>query len=101
MWDILELDDELQQNRLEATNSGNEEENNNSRVRARTASRNRDIEALYRSGSSPCQISEILMINPDIVKARVARLEEDEAETREFLATGEMPSSGGYVAIFR
>jgi DNA-binding NarL/FixJ family response regulator len=70
-------------------------------IRVRLANRNKDIESLYRSGSSPCQISEILMISPDTVKTRIARLEEDDEETREFLATGQMPSNGGYVSVFR
>ena len=104
MWDIIELERQLQQNRLEATNSSNnkeDEESNYSRVRARIASRNKDIEALYRTGSSIYDIAYITGIRLDIVKARVARLTEEEEELKEFLATGQMPSNGGYVAIFR
>jgi hypothetical protein len=74
-----------------------------SSIKVRIANRNRDIETLYRSGSSPLEISYITGIHPDIVRERIARLEEDADERDCFLQTGEMPSRerGGYVAIFR
>jgi hypothetical protein len=111
MFDIIELQHELNQIRLEkeATNSGNtkaEEESNYSQVRARTARtrRNNDIDMLLKRGTTPLHVSEILGISIDHVKARVARLEKDEEERREFLQLGIMSDSlqtGGYVAIFR
>jgi DNA-binding CsgD family transcriptional regulator len=108
MFDIIELQHELTQNRLEAeaTNSSNtkEEENNYSQVRARIASRNKDINILWKEGSSSDQIAQILMVHPDIVKAQVAKLEKDEEDKREFLQLGIMSESlrtGGCLVIFR
>jgi hypothetical protein len=103
-YDIIELQHELSEIQRER----NEEQNRSqiddsySQTKARTASRNRDIDMLLKRGSTPCQVSQILRIPMDFVNARVARLERDEEEKREFFATGEMPSGGnGYVAIFR
>jgi hypothetical protein len=76
------------------------EDDSYSQIRARIASRNKDIDILYKSGSSKHEISYITGIHPYFVEARVAELERDEAERREFLQTGQMPSSGGYLAIF-
>jgi hypothetical protein len=48
MFDIIELQHELTQNRLEANGTAKEEENNYSQVRARIASRNKDINILWK-----------------------------------------------------
>jgi DNA-binding CsgD family transcriptional regulator len=103
MFDIIELQHELTQNRLEA-NSTAKEENNYSQVRARIASRNKDINFLWKEGSSSDQIAQILMVHPNIVKAQVAKLEKDEEDKREFLQFGIMSESlrtGGCLVIFR
>lgn len=92
---------QLTQNRKEANGTANEGESNYSRIRARIASRNKDIDTLWKQGSSPCQISAILGIHPEIVQARIAELERDEEERREFMQTMRFPERGGYVAIFR
>jgi DNA-binding CsgD family transcriptional regulator len=104
MFDIIELQHELTQNRLEANGTAKEEENNYSQVRARIASRNKDINILWKEGSSSDQIAQILMVHPDIVKAQVAKLEKDEEDKREFLQLGIMSESlrtGGCLFIFR
>jgi DNA-binding CsgD family transcriptional regulator len=104
MFDIIELQHELTQNRLEANNTAKEEESNYSQVRARIASRNKDINILWKEGSSSDQISQILGVHPDIVKAQVAKLERDEEDRREFLQLGIMSESlrtGGCLVIFR
>jgi hypothetical protein len=102
-YDIIELQHELSEIQRER-NEGNQNQMDNSysQIKARIASRNKDIDMLLKRGSTPCQVSQILRIPMDFVNARVARLERDEEEKREFFATGEMPSGGnGYVAIFR
>jgi hypothetical protein len=100
-----ELQHELTQARLEATNNGNtKEERNYSRVVARTARRNSDIDMLLKRDTTPLHVSQILGIPIDIVQARLVKLERDEEERREFLQMGIMSESlrtGGYVAIFR
>ena len=105
MSHIVELEHKLSQNRMEANSTGNanEEESNYYKVRARIASRNKDIDTLWKQGSSPYQISEILEIHPEIVKARVAILEKDEEDRRIFMQTMKLPweGKGGYLAIFR
>jgi hypothetical protein len=96
MLDIIEL-----QHRLEATNSSNEETNNYSRVRARIANRNKDIDMLLKRGTTPLHVSEILGIPIELVQPRVAELEKDDEDRRRFMQTMELPKRGGYVAIFR
>jgi hypothetical protein len=84
----VELEHKLTQNRMEANGNANEEESNYSvsRVRVRIASRNKDIDTLWKEGySSPYQISEILGIHPEIVKARIADLERYEVGAEESL----------------
>jgi hypothetical protein len=58
---------------------------------------------LLREGSTPCQISGVLGIHPDIVRARVAKLERNEEGRREFMQTMKLPGEGegGYLAIFQ
>jgi DNA-binding CsgD family transcriptional regulator len=102
MSHIVELEHKLTQNRIEANGTANEEESNYSRVRARIASRNKDIDTLWKEGcSSPYQISEILGIHSEIVKAQIADLERYEEGRRKFMQTMKLPERGGYVAIFR
>jgi hypothetical protein len=104
MMDLLELQHELN----ELQEERNQEMNNNySYIKARIASqqsRNRSIDILLKEGNlEPCKVSEILEVPVDIVKARVAELERDEAEKDEFLATGQLPQleRGGVVSIFK
>lgn len=101
MTHIVELEHELAKNRTDANGTANEEESNYSRVRARIASRNKDIDTLWKQGSSPHKISEILEIHPEIVKAQIADLERYEEGRRRFMQTMKLPERGGYVAIFR
>jgi hypothetical protein len=104
MFDILELQHELTEIQRER-NEENQIDDSYSQIKARIAkqeNRNRDIDMLLKRGSTPCQVSQILRIPMDPVQARLAALERDEEEKREFFATGEMPSGGnGYIAIFR
>jgi hypothetical protein len=94
MFDIIELQHELTQNRLEATNSGNtEEESNYSLVRARTAKLNIDIDMLLKRGTTSLHVSQILGIPIELVQPGLAKLERDEAERREFLQLGIMSES--------
>jgi hypothetical protein len=98
-----ELQHELTQARLEATNNGNEERSY-SRVVARTARRNSDIDMLLKRDTTPLHVSQILGIPIDLVQARLRKLERDEEDRREFLQMGIMSESlrtGGYVAVFR
>jgi DNA-binding CsgD family transcriptional regulator len=105
MTHIVELEHKLTQNRMEAnsTANANEEESNYSKVRARIASRNKDIDILWKQGSSPYQVSEILGIHPEIVKARIAKLERDEEDRRRFMQTTKLPWEGesGSFAIYQ
>ena len=83
MFDIIELEHELRQNRIEA---GLEKE-----YVVRTAKvqrRDKDIEFYLRKGYSVEDVSYILNVHPSLVKARVAATERDEEERREFMATG-------------
>jgi hypothetical protein len=59
------------------------------------ASRNKDIDMLLRNGSSPCQVHH------DFVRARVAALERDEEEKREFMQTLTLPERGGVFTIYQ
>ena len=100
---IVKLQHKLSKNRLEATNSSNEE-GNYSRVVARTARLNNDIDKLLKRDTTPLHVSQILGIPIDVVNARVGKLERDEKDRREFLQTGDISSgleTGGYVATFR
>jgi hypothetical protein len=63
---------------------------------------------LLRADSTPCQISQILgvhpdIVNPDIVKARVAELERDEQDKIEFFQTMTLPEleRGGVFTIYQ
>jgi hypothetical protein len=67
---------------------------------AKVQQRNKDIEILFREGSTPCRISEILGVHPNIVKARVADIEREQEEKSDFL-TMRGPSEGGYFAILQ
>ena len=87
---------------LEKRKVKNQSNNNEARLIARTAARiATDIDFLWKQGTSPCTISGILGIHPSTVEKRVAQLERDEAESKEFLQTGELSSEGGYLAIFQ
>jgi hypothetical protein len=55
---------------------------------------------LLRTGSSPCQISEILGVHPDIVKRQVAAEERYQKEKSD-LQIMRGPSQGGYFAILQ
>jgi hypothetical protein len=108
MFDIIELQHELSEleaERKEANRStADNEESNYSRFKARIASRTKDIDTLWRQNTSVDNIAAILMVHPNIVKARIARLEEDEEGRREFLQLGIMSDSlqtGGYAGIFQ
>ena len=68
MSHIVELQHRLSQNRMEANTTANEEESNHSKVRARIASRNKDIDTLWKEGSSPYLISGILGILLTLLK---------------------------------
>jgi hypothetical protein len=48
-----------------------EQEDSYSQIRTRIASRNKDIETLYKTGSSRYQIAYITGIHPDIVETRI------------------------------
>jgi hypothetical protein len=101
MWDTIELQHELTEIERER-NEENQIDSSYSQIKARTASRNRDIDILLKRGSTPCQVSQILQIPMDPIQARIAALERDEEEKREFFATGELPSTGpGYLGILR
>ena len=98
MYHIIELHHELMKNRIEV---GLEKE-----YVARTARvqrRDKDIESYLRQGYSVEDVSCMLGVHPNIVKARLAAIERDEEDRREFLSTGRMSSleTGGYVAIFQ
>jgi hypothetical protein len=101
MSHIVELQHKLTQNRLEANSTDAAEENIYSQIRARTARRNIDIDMLLKRGSTPCQVSQILGIPIGLVQPRVAELDRDEEERREFMQTMRFPERGGYLAIFR
>jgi hypothetical protein len=102
--DIIELQHELDQLREEKNENENHQSSYSNQIKARTAKNNnrtKDIDILLRTGSTPCQVSEILGVHPDIVKARVAELERDEEDKREFMQTGQSPESGGVFTIYQ
>ena len=100
MFDIIEL-----QHKLTAANEEKAtKESNYSRVVARTARLNNNIDMLLKRDTTPLHVSQILGIPIDIVQSRLAKLERNEAERREFLQLGIMSESlrtGGHVAVFR
>jgi hypothetical protein len=102
----LELQYELTQlqreREREADEANKKEENKYLQYKARIANRNKDIDILLREGSNPYQVSEILGVNPTIVKSRLAAIEREEAEKREFLALGPLSfGEGGYIGILQ
>jgi hypothetical protein len=102
--DIIELQHELNQLREEKNENQNQTDSSSySKIKARTANRNKDIDMLLRNRSSPCQVSEILGVHPDFVKARVAELERDEQDKKEFLQTLTLPEQerGGVFTIYQ
>jgi hypothetical protein len=67
---------------------------NDDKVRAYTASIRcqKDIESLSKIGLNPQEISRSLdLSSTSFVKGRIARIDQDNAERRRFLATGHIP----------
>ena len=99
--DIMELHRRLYQNKIDA--GLEKEKGEEDRITARVAKvqrRDKDIEILSRAGSTPCQISHILGVHPDVVKARVAAIERDQKEYSGFRIMSR-PSQGGSFAILQ
>jgi hypothetical protein len=94
----MEIHRRLYQNKIDA---GLEEDRIAARVAKVQQRRNKDIEILSRAGSTPCQISHILGVHPDVVKARVAAIERDQKEKSDFRIMTRGPSQGGCFAILQ
>ena len=93
-YDVIELEEELRQNRIEA---GLEKD----KIIARTAKiqqREKDIDTFLREGYNPNEISIVSQIPLAVVKARIAKMERDREEADKGLLFPE--GEGGYFAIF-
>jgi hypothetical protein len=56
---------------------------------------------MLRGGYTPREISLIAHIPLAVVETHVAEIERHNEEVAEFQRTGQMPSEGGYYAIFQ
>jgi hypothetical protein len=99
MFDILELDEELMRNRIEA---GLEKEDAfTPRLAKAQKQLDESIEDLYRSGiTEPYHIARILGYHPYTIQVRLGAIER-KLERVPDIDIIDGPSDGGYVAIFR
>jgi NAD/NADP transhydrogenase beta subunit len=101
MFEIMELDEELQQNRIEA---GLEKEDAfTPRLAKAQKQLDESIEELHRSGiTEPYDIARILGRHPSTIKARLGAIErklEQERVSDLDIIEGSFRSQGGYLAI--
>jgi hypothetical protein len=71
------------------------------RVAARTKQRSQDIARLLRENYTAKEIALITNYPLGVVESHVREIERHNEAMAEFQRTGQMPSSGGYYAIFQ